>query len=323
MACLNPKILNWRQHPTTGCWAPDFHSPLPVTRENYKYAVPCNDCVHCVMTRIKGYIFRCFFEKKMWAFSYCVTLTYNDKYHLNNDRLLNYTHVQKFLKRLRKTGYKIKYYVCGEYGARRKLPHWHIILYTDKPFLDLHLKEKKGDKYNNGSKAKVNQYFSPLIHKLWYVDEKNENHSHRVGILDIKSVAYVVGYQSKKLLEKQNIKKNLPPTYTCWRNKVYDEKKTVIKILPFNRQSQNLGIFALDQLRPSQLICKEPVYIEGRPYFTPKYYRKKLGLIFSKEDQQQKEIPFFRGTLKNHLLSGRIFSQLKTNKKIINTRLTL
>lgn len=41
-------------------------------------------------------------------------------------------HVQDFFKRLRKrTGSRLRYYLCGEYGTQHKRPHYHVILFSD------------------------------------------------------------------------------------------------------------------------------------------------------------------------------------------------
>lgn len=58
------------------------------------------------------------------------TLTYNDEWLPPPDGCLVKRDLQLFLKRLRKlvAPRRIKYYACGEYGARRR-PHYHLILF--------------------------------------------------------------------------------------------------------------------------------------------------------------------------------------------------
>lgn len=73
-----------------------------------------------------------------------ITLTYNDQ-NLPPRGSIEPPDFQKFIKRLRfKTGKKIRYFHCGEYGKRLSRPHYHAIifgydfpdrtLYREKPF---------------------------------------------------------------------------------------------------------------------------------------------------------------------------------------------
>lgn len=56
------------------------------------------------------------------------TLTYDDE-HLPANKDLQHRDVQLYLKRLRKKGYKFRYYGCGEYGETTKRPHYHICMF--------------------------------------------------------------------------------------------------------------------------------------------------------------------------------------------------
>lgn len=64
----------------------------------------------------------------------------------NNNQvpILDYSYVQKFLKRLRKylkkfTNEKIRYFVCGEYGPVHFRPHFHLLLWFDEEQASSHI----------------------------------------------------------------------------------------------------------------------------------------------------------------------------------------
>lgn len=55
------------------------------------------------------------------------TLTYEERYL---PPTLSKTHLQRYLKRLRKaTNAYIKFFASGEYGDKRRRPHYHLLLY--------------------------------------------------------------------------------------------------------------------------------------------------------------------------------------------------
>lgn len=117
--------------------------------------VPCGKCPKCLDTRVNGWIFRMQQHEKISTSCHFVTLTYgtNDdpqgRLTPNGLKTLVKKDYQDFMKRLRnqyryrainpETGrYKyyydkippIKYFACGEYGAKRQRPHFHAIIYN-------------------------------------------------------------------------------------------------------------------------------------------------------------------------------------------------
>nr|WP_157843942.1 hypothetical protein [Epibacterium ulvae] len=48
-----------------------------------------------------------------------------------NAATLIYSDFQKFMKRLRIDGYKVRYIVAGEYGSQKGRAHWHAVLFFD------------------------------------------------------------------------------------------------------------------------------------------------------------------------------------------------
>lgn len=127
----------------------------PITREKELREIPCGHCYHCRMTKINEWVTRMVLESQYRKHTYFVTLTYDSAttatdvlqetypvWHNINQRkkydfqplVLNKTHLQKFVKRLRKQlGFPIKYYGVGEYGHKYGRPHYHLILWSDEP----------------------------------------------------------------------------------------------------------------------------------------------------------------------------------------------
>lgn len=92
---------------------------------------PCGKCLECRKQHSAGWAFRIQNELKYSTKAYFITLTY-DTDHVpitkNGLMTLQRSHVQAYFKRLRKDGLQFKYYCMGEYGSKRKRPHYHIIM---------------------------------------------------------------------------------------------------------------------------------------------------------------------------------------------------
>lgn len=112
MQCLNPKYLPQRD-----------------------LTVPCGSCGFCLATRKSDWSTRLEYEARKWLDSKFVTLTYadNELYYLNGISQLHKPHFQNYFKRLRKAGYKLRYFLVGEYGSKTYRPHYHIILFSNVP----------------------------------------------------------------------------------------------------------------------------------------------------------------------------------------------
>ena len=104
-----------------------------------------------------------------------VTLTYSDEGIAHLDRCidpetgeigagplrsLNKRDIQLFMKRLRKrTGAKIRYLQCGEYGSKTQRPHHHVLLFG----FDFQGKYMFAENRRLG----VRYYRSPMLEELW------------------------------------------------------------------------------------------------------------------------------------------------------------
>ncbi len=114
-----------------------------------------------------------------------VTLTFDDE-HLPQDESLDLRIWQTFIKRLRKTGRKVRFYHCGEYGDLYGRPHYHACLFGTAFAADAkpYSRTKHGDQL----------YSSATLDKLWQHQGKA-----LIGALTFESAAYVARYCMKKI----------------------------------------------------------------------------------------------------------------------------
>lgn len=146
------------------CFNPYFHPA-------YNVPFPCGHCINCRLSKANEWSLRLFLESQMYnplevAF---VTLTYDNE-HIPDRYELCPRDTTLWLKRLRKRlSYKIRYYLCGEYGDQRGRPHYHAIVFG----------------------LKSSDY--PLVDSSW-----------KLGITDVQTAGvesfhYVAGYVTKKI----------------------------------------------------------------------------------------------------------------------------
>ncbi|AXH76440.1 MAG: replication initiator protein [Microviridae sp.] len=102
--------------------------------------VPCHLCWQCRADRVRNWTGKCIAESQTSAAVDFVTLTYcdstskaakwiKDPVAPGYAKHLVYADVQKYLKRIRKAGHKVRYVCAGEYGDQKGRAHWHIILF--------------------------------------------------------------------------------------------------------------------------------------------------------------------------------------------------
>lgn len=220
----------------------------------------CGQCHACRINYTSGWTLRLLYELTSWKDASFITLTY-DNDHLPIDGGLHLSHVQKFFDTLRhKIDWLIKYYHCGEYGERRKRPHYHIILFGLDPFNPEHRKIV----YESWARCEP-IFFDPLP-KDWQKSKSCEGK----GMLPVcrEDIAYVCGYVQKKLtgeLGKKEYANKKPPYCTC---------------------SHGIGLEntlkQADRLRHNKW-----TYLNGKRVGLPRYMRDKLGIIMDFEGEQK------------------------------------
>lgn len=189
MPCYHPLLARYEGNKVKivkrsierGHWA-----PLPL--DNYYYFnLPCGQCTGCRLQYSREWAVRCKHEAQMHEENCFLTLTFSPEQleQRANPWSLDKRDFQLFMKRLRaKTGKKIRYFMCGEYGDENKRPHYHACLFG----IDFSEDREPWDK-SSGHQL----YRSPLLEELW-----DKGYS-RIGDLTWQSAAYVARYVFKKV----------------------------------------------------------------------------------------------------------------------------
>lgn len=146
--------------------------------------IPCGKCVGCRMAKAKEWSVRCALERSYYPEDDCLflTLTYDDD-HLPKDGWLCKRDLQLFWKRLRKAGFRFRYFACGEYGETYHRPHYHAIVFG------LHLDDLD---FFSVSHSMSQLYVSSTLSGVW------QNGLCVAGYADSGSIAYTAGYVEKK-----------------------------------------------------------------------------------------------------------------------------
>lgn len=129
----------------------------------------CGRCLICQDRKRNEMASRMFLHATKYDFCYFVTLTYGSynllpftyhpfladwlqtvpSYDSHNESgkprwtptILVKSHLQKYLKRLRKIVGSFTYCACGEYGSKFGRPHFHAIIFTNSPISEVHFQE--------------------------------------------------------------------------------------------------------------------------------------------------------------------------------------
>lgn len=144
--------------------------------------VPCKRCLHCRMAHARSLAIRCTHEASLYAKNCMVTFTY-DPEHLPENQSLQPEDMQKCIKRIRRAGFEIRYFYCGEYGDQTKRPHYHLLCFNEDFRFD-------GEDLP-GQKAHA-AWTSPTLAKLW-----GKGFIH-VTPITTASASYVARYTLKK-----------------------------------------------------------------------------------------------------------------------------
>jgi hypothetical protein len=120
----------------------------------------------------------------MHKVSCMLNLTYNDDWLPEHGQLYK-DDLQRFFKRLRKSGYKFRYVASGEYGDKTKRPHFHIALFGQ----DFSEDRRPFGRASGGDRT----YTSDVVAKHW------TKGNHLIGSLNFESAAYIARYILKKI----------------------------------------------------------------------------------------------------------------------------
>jgi len=153
-------------------------------------AFACGQCLPCRHKRAKVWAHRIELEATQHQANSFVTLTYTDEWVRKNEGNLRTRDLTLFLKRLRKGGWKIRYYAVGEYGDKTRRPHYHLALFGEGPCL-----RGQTDLRRSSCCARCD-----FIARTWGMGAIQS------ARLEPGSAAYVAGYVTKKLSDPNDFR---------------------------------------------------------------------------------------------------------------------
>lgn len=157
--------------------------------------IPCGYCILCRDEQARQTAVRIYHESMSWIENSFVTLTYNDE-NLPLHGSLDYSHLVKFWKRLRKHVGELRYYAVGEYGDRTLRPHYHACLFGHAFIQDRIIVQTTPHLL----------WKSPILDEIWGHGEV------KVGALNFQTARYTASYVTKKLRSKQRYVRIDPET---------------------------------------------------------------------------------------------------------------
>lgn len=150
--------------------------------------VKCGQCMECRLAYSREWAIRITHEAQMWDRNCFLTLTYDDLCLPPYGQLVK-RDLQLFFKRLRKAGYKFRYVACGEYGEKRRRPHFHVALFG----IDF-----SEDRIPYGLGVQNDQmYVSRACATVW--SKSVFPLGHTIGSLSFESAAYIARYITKRV----------------------------------------------------------------------------------------------------------------------------
>lgn len=215
--------------------------------------VPCGQCIGCRVKRTQAWAARVMHEASLHARNSFLTLTYEkDPISLDVDDL------QRFFKRVRKSGLSVRHYSCGEYGSKLGRPHFHVCLFGHD-FLDDGVPWSKG------------LWISPRLAELW-------GHGHCVvGNLEASSAAYVASYCQKKITGEAASEHYF---------RVSEETGEVFEVRPEfsvmsrgGRKGKGIAYGWWEKYGQAEVARDDSVIVDGREASVPRYYDQQLKAV--------------------------------------------
>lgn len=182
---------------------------------------PCGQCLACRINKRRLWTHRLMLESYEHRESIFITLTYAEEF-LPENASLDKKDLRDFFKRLRYfcSPRKIRYYACGEYGAKTHRPHYHAIIF--------------GLGLSDGE----------LVAKAWPFGRVH------VGECNIHTVQYVAGYVTKKFVKKDDARVKEFTTMSRRPGIAYNAAQRVVELI---RDSRYAHLFQGDHTIPEGL----------------------------------------------------------------------
>ncbi|WGL31428.1 replication initiator protein [Dipodfec virus UOA04_Rod_1038] len=262
---------------------PTAENPLPYID------VPCGKCSVCRHNYVSDWILRLNREIRNSAFSFFVTLTYNDDSiplcdcHglpvLRPSDVSNFFHTLNY--EFRRFGEKLRYFVVGEYGGESGRPHYHALIFVPK-----------------NTKFAFDKYgFQQIIEKLWKFGFVY------VGSATGRAASYCCKYLLKELAPRANRCPDVDGYMSCSRRPALG----CLNLKDFINQVSNdpkqqfyrNGKFKNRIPRAYRRVLLDSLSDDDAILF--RFYRKKCAAEFMREhDERKSRIPegnFYYGSI--------------------------
>lgn len=252
MTCYHPvPVWKAKQANASGKHSVVFAEHLGI--DGTRMEIPCGGCIGCRLDKAAEWQTRMLHESKEHRMNCFITLTYADE-HLPPRESLQHRDFQLFMKRLRNTGVKPRYYMCGEYGETTGRPHYHAILFGHD-FAD----KKNPKKTKQGHSL----YESPQLTELWGKGKT------WIGACTPDSCGYVARYITKK------VRGEAAPLYYTRVNKETGELEPIEH--EYARMSLKPGIGAtFYEKYKGEIHNQDSVIVKQQKRKVPRYYDKQL-----------------------------------------------
>lgn len=254
----------------------------------------CGQCHGCRMSHARMWAIRCMHEAQMHEENSFVTLTYSPEL-LPTDWSLDVRDFQLFIKRLRKTGRKVRYFQCGEYGELGR-PHHHALLFGEDFSCD-RIRHKR-------SPSGHWLYRSPLLERTW-----QKGHAW-IGDVTYESAEYVSRYVMKKVTGFMAEDGHVPVDLY---DRVDQDTGEVFQVRPeFITMSRRPGIGAewYRKFGKEDVESMDEVVLNGRRFRPPRFYDEKR----SEEELREVKEKRFKAALRHR--SDLTADRLKAREQI-------
>lgn len=198
-------------------------------------------------------------EAQLYESNWFATFTYRDE-DLPESRSLEYDDFQRMMKRLRKRirgqvpgpkgNYPLRFFCAGEYGSKRKRPHYHAILFN------LRVGDEK--RYENGS------YYSKLLEDLW------QKGTVQLEAVTEASAAYVSGYALKKVYGTTDAYEDVVDLKT---GELTSRRKEFVTM----SRRPGIGAWWYEKFG-SDLFPRDVAVMRGKRHKVPRYYWERFKL---------------------------------------------
>lgn len=189
---------------------------------SYTVEVACHECWQCIATAVHQWVGRNIAESKSAKAAHYVTLTYGR----DNDpesptfgqedhpraKVLTYSDVQKWLKRLRKAGFPCRYFVTGEYGGEKGRCHWHVLLYWSDKVPGHKLSERMWDDFwQHGHQWWETMHPDHVRYACKYILKEPHGEDDQQRVLPRMSKKPALGTQFFLNRAERHVEQELPP----------------------------------------------------------------------------------------------------------------